>query len=211
MTLPIGKNPNKQSAFASANGFTLIELILVMALLSAIFAVASPSLARFFRGRSLEEEALRFLALTRYAKAQASTQGIPMDIWLDEKQFRYGLCPAPGYELDERQTQTLAQNPGEKIETQANEQPGWEFLYEYDEKFTIEVFQTTLFEKNYTIVRYLPDGTFDEPSAAAVSITQEGENPLYIAQTEYGCRYEILNRDEYERMLLYRSKITGIQ
>jgi len=47
----------------SAQAFTLIELMLVMAILLIVLAVSFPSLRGFFRGRNLDNEARRFLSL----------------------------------------------------------------------------------------------------------------------------------------------------
>src|SRR5262249_9004612 len=41
----------------TVTGFTLIELILVMALLTVAVSVTAPALSNFFRGRALDSEA----------------------------------------------------------------------------------------------------------------------------------------------------------
>lgn len=88
--------PAKRSGTAAARsrrraGFTLIELILVLAVLAIVLGVAAPSLARFFHGRKVEEEARRFLALTRYGQSRAVAEGVPMILWMDPENRRYGL------------------------------------------------------------------------------------------------------------------------
>ncbi len=80
-------------------GFTLIELILVMAILAAVLAVSAPSLGRFFRGRNLDAEAYRLLALTRHAQNRAVSEGIPMILWIDLNQRRYGLQADPTWSI----------------------------------------------------------------------------------------------------------------
>ena len=50
----------------SAEGFTLVELIIVMTLLAIVAALSVPSLSRSMRQRNLDEEATRLLALTEY-------------------------------------------------------------------------------------------------------------------------------------------------
>ena len=62
-----------------------------MAMLLVVLSLAAPSLGRFFRGRDLELEARRFLGLTRYGQSRAVGEGVPMILWLDEEQHRYGL------------------------------------------------------------------------------------------------------------------------
>ena len=71
--------------------FTLVELILVMAILTVTISLVVPSLSRFFGGRSLDSEVQRFLALTRYGQSRAVSEGMPMMLWVDEKNSLYGL------------------------------------------------------------------------------------------------------------------------
>ena len=79
MTFPTGSKPIRGSGSTPRRaGFTLLELILVMATLAIVLSVAAPSLARFFRGRSLDSEARRFLTLTRYGQSRAVAEGEPM-------------------------------------------------------------------------------------------------------------------------------------
>ena len=97
MTSAIGRKINRRGA---APGFTLIEMIVVMALLTIIALISAPSLSRFFRGNEVLDEARQFLALTRYARAQAVSTGLPMVFWVDSRQQQYGLRPQLGYELE---------------------------------------------------------------------------------------------------------------
>ena len=64
MRLPAGQ-PGSGSAARFADqarrGFTLIELILVMALLTVVISLTAPRLSRFFHGRTLDSEARRLL------------------------------------------------------------------------------------------------------------------------------------------------------
>jgi prepilin-type N-terminal cleavage/methylation domain-containing protein len=75
----------------AARGFTLVELIAVMALLVTVIALASPSLSGFFRGRALDAEARRLLSLTRLGQSRAASEGAPMILWVDTAQRAYGL------------------------------------------------------------------------------------------------------------------------
>src|SRR6266850_4075427 len=71
--------------------FTLIELILVMALLTILTSLAAPSLSRFFRGRALDSEARQLLSLTHAGQSRAVADGFPMLLWIDAPQRAYGL------------------------------------------------------------------------------------------------------------------------
>lgn len=76
---------------AAFRGFTLVELVVVMTLLVTVIALASPSLAGFFRGRAVEAEARRFMSLTRLGQSRAASEGVPMILWVDLTQRTYGL------------------------------------------------------------------------------------------------------------------------
>ena len=80
--------------------FTLIELILVMAALATVMAVTAPALARFFRGRSVTEEARRLTALVRYARSQAISRSEPMEVWVEPADGSYGLRAVHEHETD---------------------------------------------------------------------------------------------------------------
>jgi prepilin-type N-terminal cleavage/methylation domain-containing protein len=77
--------------------FTLIEFMLVMGLLAGVMALVAPRLSGFFRQRTLEQEARRFLALTEHGRNEAMNRGIPMVLWIDPGEQVYGLDVKVGY------------------------------------------------------------------------------------------------------------------
>jgi len=79
------------SGSTGKRAFTLIELILVLALLVIITSIAAPSMANFVRGRALDSEARRMIALMHAAQSRAVSEGLPMVLWVDEKQNAYGM------------------------------------------------------------------------------------------------------------------------
>ncbi len=101
MTLRTGRRARSGSRRGGGAGFTLIELILVMALLLIAGALVYPTLQRFFEGRVLDAEARRMLALTRYGQSRAVSEGVPMVMWLDVEEGSYGLALAAGYGNDD--------------------------------------------------------------------------------------------------------------
>ena len=76
---------------APQSAFTLIELILVLALLVIITSLAAPAMSNFIRGQALGSEARRLLALMHAGQSRAVSEGMPMVLWVDEKQGAYGL------------------------------------------------------------------------------------------------------------------------
>src|SRR5882724_7275760 len=79
-------------AFSGSRGraFTLIELILIMSLLVIITSITLPTMSKFIRGRALDSEARRMLALMHATQSRAVSEGMPMMLWLDEKAGTYG-------------------------------------------------------------------------------------------------------------------------
>src|SRR5271169_6228049 len=74
-----------------ADAFTLIELILVLALLVIVTSLAAPPMASFIRGRAMDSEARRLMALMHAGQSRAVSEGLPVVLWVDEKQNTYGL------------------------------------------------------------------------------------------------------------------------
>jgi prepilin-type N-terminal cleavage/methylation domain-containing protein len=98
MILPTGnKRSSDRWCDPACAGFTLIELVLVMAILIVVLSMSGASLTSFFKGRTLEAEGKRFLALTRYAQNRAISEGLPMVLWMDEKERKFGLVTASGF------------------------------------------------------------------------------------------------------------------
>jgi prepilin-type N-terminal cleavage/methylation domain-containing protein len=82
---------------ARQRAFTLIELILVMALLIVAISLVTPKVIAFFDGRSLDSEVRRFISLTHYGQSRAVSEGLPTMLWIDEVKGTYGLKIQTGY------------------------------------------------------------------------------------------------------------------
>ena len=72
-------------------GFTLLELILVMVILSTVLAMAAPSLRGFFSSRQTHDTAAQILALTQLARSQAISEGVVYRLNFDTRQRTYWL------------------------------------------------------------------------------------------------------------------------
>src|SRR5580693_4080870 len=91
MTFATGQQRNNRAAF------TLIELILVMTMMVIVIGVVFPSLKGFFHGRNLENDASQFLSLTRYDQSRPINEGIPVELWINPRESKYGLQTLSGY------------------------------------------------------------------------------------------------------------------
>jgi len=72
-------------------GFTLLELVLVMVILSTVLAMAAPSLRGFFGSRQTHDTAAQILALTQLARSQAISEGIIYRLNFDTRERTYWL------------------------------------------------------------------------------------------------------------------------
>jgi type II secretion system protein H len=180
-----------------ARGFTLVELLLVLALLLTVLGFAAPTLARFFRGRDLDAEALRFLALTRYGQSRAVSEGVPMVLWVDPGQRRYGLEAEYNYEDQDDRAQEFAAADGLEIEVVEALTP--EVRTEPAPMLSPEAAspesQRPRSLRDVFWIRFTPEGFLAETSPVWVAFRQvrEGEpaTALWVAQSRNRLRYEI--------------------
>jgi prepilin-type N-terminal cleavage/methylation domain-containing protein len=93
MTSPTGEIIQPR-AFAR-DGFSLIELILVLVLLTLLAGMSSPMLSRFARGRTTADAAGQLLAIMQYAQDQASLGAGPHRLNVDKDNNTYWLTAAP--------------------------------------------------------------------------------------------------------------------
>ena len=75
-------------------GFTLIELVLVLAILAMMAAFIAPALAKSSRQRAMDQEALRLLAIVDFARNEAVSQGVAMAVYIDTTTQTFGMEPA---------------------------------------------------------------------------------------------------------------------
>lgn len=169
-------------------GFTLIELILVMALIVIMAAVVTPRMADFFRGRALDNEARRFLTLTRYGQNRAVAEGVPMLVWINEEQRRYGLEAQPGYlERDEQAVEySLADNLAIEVGRSLTPAGG----------ANAQLASRNL-PANVRCIRFGPDGFISEISPELVLIRRNETDALAIGPGRNWQQYEIYTNNAY--------------
>jgi prepilin-type N-terminal cleavage/methylation domain-containing protein len=180
------------------NGFTLIELILVMAILTVAVSVTAPALSNFFRGRTLDSEARRLLAMTRGGQNRAVSEGLPMDLWLDTANNKVGLEAEPSFEKQDPKAQEFELDSGLKLEVV--KQPvvlrSMVPLNPNQPLSVASVPRVILTRANLPTIRFLPDGTFSETSPEKLKLSGRDGSALWLAQTRDKLSYEIRSTDE---------------
>jgi prepilin-type N-terminal cleavage/methylation domain-containing protein len=78
-------------SFSDGDGFTLLELILVMVIISTVLAMAAPSLRGFFSSRKIHDAGSNILSLIRFARSQAISEGREYRLNLDNDNRCYWL------------------------------------------------------------------------------------------------------------------------
>ena len=168
MTLETGKHNNPRRRCA----FTLIELVLVMGLLVVAVCMVAPRFSDFVRGRALDSEARRLLALSDAGESRAVSEGMPMVLWFNQKQNTCGL---------------EAETPPKGGDTKAENLS----ISESVAVTPVNTGASSLTTFNHLpAIRFLPDGTVDEGSPRTVHLT-EGSDSLWMVELQNRTGYEI--------------------
>ncbi len=161
-----------------ASAFTLIELILVLALLVIITSMAAPAMSNFIRGQALGSEARRLVALMHAGQSRAVSEGLPMVLWMNEKQGTYGL-----------QAEATGRNGDPKAENLM-----------VDSALQIAVVNTgsggTTKFGGLPAIRFLPDGTVDENSPQTLRLMDAKGQTLWLIESRDRNGYEIRDTEK---------------
>jgi prepilin-type N-terminal cleavage/methylation domain-containing protein len=181
-------------------GFTLIELILVMALLTIVISLTAPRLSRFFHGRTLDSEARRLLALTRSGQSRAVSEGVPMDLWVDAGQGTFGLEAEPSYETSDPKAVDFTLDSGLQLEvvnkTVVAPANTAITINPMQRTSTASVPRVNLVHANLPTIRFLPDGSIGEASPQMLHLASSDGGSLWLAQARDGASYEIRSTDQ---------------
>jgi prepilin-type N-terminal cleavage/methylation domain-containing protein len=178
-------------------GFTLIELILVMALLTVVISLTAPKLSRFFHGRTLDSEARRLLALTRSGQSRAVSEGMPMDLWVDAEQGTFGLEAEPSYETSDPKAVEFTLDGGLQLEVVNKTIVAPVVTMNRSRQVsTASVPRVNLVHATLPTIRFLPDGSIGEASPQMLHLTSGDGGSLWLALSRDGLNYEIRSTDK---------------
>jgi prepilin-type N-terminal cleavage/methylation domain-containing protein len=182
----------------SSRAFTLIELILVMAILTMAVSVTAPTLANFFRGRTLDSEARRLLAMTHSGQNRAVSEGIPIDLWVDPDNRMVGLDAEPSFEPDDPRAVQFELDSGLQIEAVKRSTPTPLAASRSAglPASTASVAPVKLTHPALPTIRFLPDGTISETSPQKLRLTGRDGVSLWVALAQDKLSYEIQRTDK---------------
>ncbi len=177
--------------------FTLVELLLVMTIMVVAIGVIAPSLGNFFRGRTLDSEARRLLALTHGGQSRAISEGLPMRLWINSDERTYGLDEQPGWDEKDPKAVEFALDKDLNIEVIANVSAKTDLrhtLAAANAAATVSLDAPN--RRSLPEIRFLPDGTIAESSPRALRLSDRDNNSVWVAQTTNHLNYEIRNSFE---------------
>ena len=174
MTSRVGTRENRSIRPRRRDALTLIELIVVMALLAIVIAIGAPRLARFFHGQTVAEEGQRLLALTRYGQSRAASEGLPMILWMNPANGTYGLRVQDGFSAG---GVTAPAGTGKDVSYRLGD--GLRFQFE----------QGVAMPTQGASILFAPDGSIEESSLHRVVIVQDDGDWSAIAESPNQLNY----------------------
>jgi len=149
--------------------------MLILALLVIITSLAAPAMANFIRGRALDSESRRLFSLVHAGQSRAVSEGMPMVLWVDQKQGAYGL---------EAETTGKTGDPkAEKLMVDSTLQIA---------VLNLGLSAPTTFN-NLPAIRFLADGTVDENSPQTLQLTDSAGFSRWLIESRNRMGYEISN------------------
>ena len=168
----------------SSPAFTLIELIFVLALLAITAVFVTASMGPFFRGRALSFEARRLLSLTHYAQSRAVAEGVPVVLWINPADSTYGLTIQASFSDPDGDPRAVTYTADTGLILETPQGAAVNVSEQDDEKLGL----TT---EGLSVIRFTPDGFFDESSVTKIVIRQGTEAALELVPTVNRLGYEI--------------------
>jgi type II secretion system protein H len=169
---------------SGGGGFTLIELIFVLALLAITAVFVAASMGSFFRGRALNFEARRLLSLTQYAQSRAVSEGVPIILWINPADASYGLTIQSSFTDPDGDMKAVRYTIESGLTLETPQSVATAISEQDDERLGI----TT---EDLSVIRFTPDGFFDESSVSKITLRQGAEAALELVPTLNRLGYEI--------------------
>ena len=163
-----------------SRGFTLVELILVLAIIVVGVSFISPHLGGFFRGRTMQSEARQIISMAHAAQSRAVSGGVPVILWFDKDKNTYGFEEEPGYTDKDPKADEYTVNENLKIE-----------IPEDDNALPQPASESDNPHMNMPHITFLPDGTVADGSPRTIKLVDQNGPTLSVTQTKDRNQYEV--------------------
>ena len=174
---------HSRSASLTSSRCAAIFLALACILREAIAAADAQSWLARVPTQHLQE-ARRLLTLTHYAQSPAVAEGVPIEVWFDATNNRYGATIGAGFSTEDPRAVAYEVDADIIVSLTTEEGP---------EPYEV----TETFESAPDIaVVFLPDGLVQPDSATLLRLEHTDGNALNVALNQMGTSYEILSDDD---------------
>jgi len=177
----------KMPAPLASQGFTLIELILVMALIVIGISFISPHLGGFIRGRAMQSEARQIISMVHAAQSRAVGGGVPVILWFDKDKNTYGFEEEPGFTDKDPKADQYTVGENLKIE-----------IAEDDNAITQPTDASDNPHMNLPHITFLPDGTVAEGSPRTIKLVDDNGPTLSVTQSKDRNQYEVADTTDQQ-------------
>jgi type II secretion system protein H len=155
--------------------FTLLELILVLAIIAIVVGMAVPRLLGFAHGRRSVQCADQIVALLHYARAQAMTRGVPYRMNLDSGNGTYWLT----MQQDDGRFDLLSHELGQRFQAPDGTRLSWNAPMQQDGQY----------------IQFRPNGRADP---AQIQIQDNDGQTIVIGCLSATEMFKILTPDEQQ-------------
>ena len=170
-------------------GFTLIEMILVMALLVIAVSFVTPHLQGFFRGRTLQSEGRQLISLMHNGQSRAVSGGVPTRLWFDTQNKKYGLEEEPGFTDKDPDAVDFTLNENMRIEI-PNDDPSM------SQPAVATTVEDNSAHAGLPKITFQPDGSIADTSPRTIRIVDDNGSVLSLTQTRDRNEYEIATTNQ---------------
>ena len=179
----------------AADGFTLIELILVMAILTVAVSFTAPTMSRFFSGRTLDSEARRLLAFTRLGQGRAVSEGLTMDLWLDAEHRKLGLEVQRSFDTSDPKKEELDLDAALRLEVSTKNTGTSNLVSQTGSISMASILKSAPTHPNLPTIHFQPDGSIGDNSPESLRLIARDGDSVWVALAKNRMRYEIRNTE----------------
>ena len=158
-------------------GITLLELILVLAILCILTGIIAPHMSGFAEGRRFVSEWNHLQDMVRYARSEAIARSVTVEIGFNQEEGTYGIT---------KNNSGLKNLP---VEFTTHNLPN---------KLAFDFPDSATREDNRIAIRFLPDGTVDEDSPEKIELAEQGGDFIRILKQDPLLGYVVTTEDDTE-------------